>query len=44
MLRGTGTDVNHQVLPIGHQFSQGNLALVRDRLTTVDVQQPAATR
>jgi phospholipase/carboxylesterase len=44
MLREAGADVSHQVLPIGHQLSQGDLALVRDWLTTVDVQQPAATR
>jgi phospholipase/carboxylesterase len=44
LLREAGADVNHQVLPIGHQLSQGDLALLRDWLTTVDVQRPAATR
>lgn len=44
MLREAGADVAHQMLPIGHQLSQEDLALVRDWLSTVDVQQPAATR
>jgi phospholipase/carboxylesterase len=44
MLREAGADVSHQVLPIGHQLSQGDIALVRGWLTRVDVQQPAATR
>ena len=44
MLRDAGADVSHQALPVGHQLSQTDLAMVRDWLATVDVQQPLATR
>jgi phospholipase/carboxylesterase len=44
VLRDSGADVSHQVLPIGHQLSQTDLALVRDWLATVDVQEPVSTK
>jgi phospholipase/carboxylesterase len=44
MLGGAGADVSHQTLPVGHQLSRADLALVRDWLTTIEVQEPIATR
>jgi phospholipase/carboxylesterase len=44
MLRDAGADVSHQALRVGHQLSQTDLAMVRDWLATVDVQEPLATR
>jgi phospholipase/carboxylesterase len=44
MLRDAGADVSHQTLPVGHQLSRADVALVRDWLATVDVQEPLATR
>jgi phospholipase/carboxylesterase len=44
MLRDAGADVSHQALPVGHQLSRGDVALVRDWLATADVQEPLATR
>ena len=44
MLRDAGADVSHQALPVGHQLSQTDLAMVSDWLATVDVQEPLATR
>jgi phospholipase/carboxylesterase len=44
MLRDAGADVSHQALPVGHQLSRGDVALVRDWLATADVQKLLATR
>jgi phospholipase/carboxylesterase len=44
MLRDAGADVRHQALPMGHQLSRADPALVRDWLTTLDVREPIATR
>jgi phospholipase/carboxylesterase len=44
MLRDAGADISHQTLPVGHQLSRADLALVRDWLTTLKVQEPIATR
>jgi phospholipase/carboxylesterase len=44
MLRDSGADVSHKLLPVGHQLSQANLVLVRDWLSTVDVRELLATR
>jgi phospholipase/carboxylesterase len=44
MLRAAGADVTHQTLPVGHQLSRADLALVREWLTTVEVPEPIATR
>jgi phospholipase/carboxylesterase len=44
MMRDAGADVSHQTLPVGHQLSRADVALVRDWLATVDVQEPLATR
>jgi phospholipase/carboxylesterase len=43
VLREAGADVIHQVLPVGHQLSQADLALVRDWLTTMNAKEPFAT-
>jgi phospholipase/carboxylesterase len=37
MLQDAGAEVSHQVLPVGHQLSGLDLALVRDWLATVNV-------
>ena len=42
MLRDAGADISHQSLPVGHQLSQADLALVRDWLTTVELPEPVA--
>jgi phospholipase/carboxylesterase len=44
MLRESGADVSHQLLPVGHQLSRADLVLVRDWLLTVDVREPIATK
>jgi phospholipase/carboxylesterase len=44
MLRDAGADVSHQVLPVGHQLSQADLALLRDWLKGVKATAPVATR
>ena len=41
---GAGANVSHQTLPVGHQLSRADVALVRDWLAMVDVQEPLATR
>jgi phospholipase/carboxylesterase len=43
MLRDAGAEVSHQALPVGHQLSRADLAMVRDWLTMVDVPEPVAT-
>ena len=42
MLRDAGAEVSYQALPVGHQLSRADLALVRDWLTMVDVPEPVA--
>jgi phospholipase/carboxylesterase len=44
MLRKAGANVSHHVLPVSHQLSRADIALVRDWLTAVDVPESIATR
>jgi phospholipase/carboxylesterase len=44
LLRDAGAGVIHQALPVGHQLSRTDLALVRDWLKTVEAKEPLVAR